>query len=801
MYELRFDPQAPTDKYYYALTMFPYPSGYGLHVGHASTFTINDVVARFMRMQWYHVLNPFGFDSFGLPTENYAMKQGKPAYQVTKENGAHFLKQIRALEMSFDMDRVFYTSDPSYYKWTQRLFAELFTQGLVYRDELWVNWCPDCQTVLANDQVVDGACERCGAEIIQKKMPQWFINITAYADRLLEDLDTVDWPEATKIAQKNWIGRSEGAEISFVVADHDVTLDVFTSRPDTLFGVTALMVAPEHTLLDDILPDDAREEVMRYRQQTLAKTAVQRQQDLKDKTGVFSGLYALHPLTGAQVPIWYADYVLADYGSGAVMFVPAHDERDWEFAHNMQLPIVQVIDSPDYVVDTVYTWFGVLINSDEFTGMSTDVALSKIVEKLQSLGKGRPKVNYKLRDWSVSRQRYWGSPIPIYYDEHDQPHLIPADELPVELPLDVENYTPKGTSPLADHASFSTYVAKDGTTYRRECDTLDTFMCSSFYFLRFLSPHASDVLFEKDLADALLPVDLYTWGKEHTVGHLLYARFIHKFLYDQWYVSTPEPFAKLVHQGMVQGSDGRKMGKRYGNVIDPLDVIDQYDADTLRTYLLFMWPVEADKNWNNDALAGVHRFLQKVEKMSACVVSDETVDEQRDTLVLLHKTIQGVTADIEKLKCNTVVSKLMIFANHVLDVGSLTARSFCIYLQLLAPLAPVLSERLWKTHVEMVPDLVVSVPSAHDVAGASWSIHYSPWPRFDATLIQDERVTLPVQINGKRRYEVDVPSDISEHDLLDVVYEHDYWQKNYGDLRARKVIYVPRKIINLVVTS
>lgn len=777
----RFHPDlhaASHEELYYTLTMFPYPSGIGLHCGHASVFTINDVLARYQRMQGKVVFNPFGFDAFGLPAENYAMKVGKPAYEVIEENKAHFIKQLKALNMSFDRQRMLDTSKPNYYHWTQWIFQQLYKAGLVYRDTLWVNRCPDCQTVLANDQVVDGACERCKHEIVQKKMPQWFIKITDYADRLIEDLETVDRPVETKIAQKNRIGRSEGAEIDFTVGDETIT--VFTTRPDTIYGVTALVLAPENTLLDEQLDPDHRGNIDGYRQATMAKTAVQRQQDTKDKTGVFSGLHAVHPLTGKEIPVRYADYVLPDYATGSVMLVPAHDERDHEFATKFEIPIVQVIDGELGEDETVIR-AGVLINSADFDGLSHDEAQKQIIDHLVETGNGRRKVTYKLRDWSVSRQRYRGSPIPVYYDHDGQPQLIPEADLPVELPLDVDNYQPKGKSPLADHPTFPA-VTIDGEDYQRECDTLDTFMCSSFYFLRYPDPHNEQELADPTLLNKLFPVDIYTGGKEHTVGHLLYARFIHKFLYDQGYVSTPEPFAKLVHQGMVLGADGRKMGKRYGNGVDPIEMIDLYGADALRTYLMFMGPIEQDKPRNDNSLKGVAKFLKRVTTLTDDdYLVDSPSDATRELDSLLHKTIKGVTNDLEALKLNTVVSKLMIFINGVYEVGEITVQQLATFVQLLAPFAPELADELWEE------------------LGQEVDVQYTPWPRRDEDKIAQEQLDLPVQINGKMRGTLSVPTGLSEDEVVVLAQQDESIAKHLGDQEIKKVIYVQDKILNIVV--
>lgn len=1083
-------------------------------------------------MQGKVVFNPFGFDAFGLPTENYAMERGIPAYEVTQENKAFFIKQVQALEISFDYEKVIDTSDPVYYKRTQWIFAELFKAGLVYRDTLRVNRCPSCQTVLANDQVVEGKCERCKTPIIQKKHPQWFIKITAYADKLLADLDLIDRPEETKTAQRNWIGRSEGAEIDFVIEGHDDNkITVFTTRPDTIYGVTALVVAPEVTSLDEYVPADHLDALHAYRKTTLAKTAVQRQQGLEEKSGVFSGIYALHPLTGERIPVWFADYVLPDYATGAVMFVPAHDERDREFAKKYGMQVRQVIEQKDtdtppffsgegkkmetenspllsekeqvttkefplllgegqgegvlhknniyhtveekeklityakelrkawtngekfvweflrnrwysnlkrrrqhplgnYIADfycheyklvleldgpqhewqtwydakrdaymedlwltivristdklyeepgllfqyieehlpsphpspkgegdRAYTWSWKLINSWPFDGLDNQEAKKKIIAHLETLGVGRAKVSYKLRDWSVSRQRYWGSPIPVYYDVPDDqvafyayqdaakkhkdgeptltrqviqvivkdknsdqyawiewksdgdtsgffggieegedmheaikrelreeggiidvaikqeimeyhckffhptkqrnqysichawyvevdrtscqeisneekmkheivrltadeflriskndtsiyvvnqllgnsqkawpqanryndhnpvpedkkiPHLIPDAELPVVLPLDLENYKPSGKSPLEDHPTFPEYH-KDGKVYRRECDTLDTFMCSSFYFLRFLDPTNPDQLVRKEVADARLPIELYTGGKEHTVGHLLYARFIHKFLYDQWYLSCPEPFQKLVHQGMVLWFDGRKMGKRYNNGIDPIEMVELHGADALRTYLMFMGPVDQDKTRNDNALHGVKKFLERIER----ILQQPRFGQGKQAVTsAVHQTIQGVTDDFHALKLNTVVSKLMILTNTIYDQQAATSDDMCIMTRLLAPLAPSLADRLW------------------EALGQTNDVQYAPRPLVDSTKIIIEQINLPVQINGKMRGTLPVAPGLWEQEILGLLHTHEHFAWYLVDKTIQKSIFVPDKIINIIV--
>lgn len=777
----------PADKIFYALTMFPYPSGVGLHAGHASVFTINDVVARYKTMSGYTVLNPFGFDAFGLPTENYALQEKKWAREVTDTNKAMFLDQVKALNISFDYERVIDTSMPDYYKWTQWIFVKLMEAGLVYRDEKFVNRCPDCQTVLANDQVVDGKCERCKSETFQKKHMQWFIKITDYADRLIEDLDSLDRPEETKTTQKNWIWRSEGCEIDFTIPNSDSTLTVFTTRPDTLYGVTAVVLAPENTLIDDLLSDDKKIQVQSYRETTIAKTAVQRQQDAGEKkTGVFSGLYALHPLTGDSVPVWFADYVLMDYGSGAVMMVPAHDERDDEFARQYDVPVKVVILQPleqkenqnpphDTTNESCYTWSGVLINSAQFDGMDSTEAKSAIIDHLESLWIGTRKITYRLRDWSVSRQRYRGSPIPVYYDENNTPHPIPESELPVVLPLDVTDFKPKGKSPLEDHPTFK-YYKKDGKTYLRECDTLDTFMCSSFYFLRFPDTHNDDALIRQELADKCLPVDFYSGGKEHSVGHLLYSRFIHKFLYDQGYVPSPEPFKKLVHQGMVLGADGRKMGKRYNNGVDPLEIVEKYGSDAVRTYLMFMGPIEADKVRNDGALNGTKKFLDRVHKIPEQTRFGTT---HKDVIATVHETITKVTEDIEQYKFNTAISKIMIAINTIYDESSCDYTHLALLAQLLAPFAPILAQEI-RTN-----------------AWNDWEIAFSSRPVADLSKITSKPINFPIQINGKMRGTLTVTAGISESDLMNLVLAEPSLTK-YLTGTTKKVIFVADKIMNII---
>ena len=1134
---------------YYALTMFPYPSWYGLHVWHASVFTINDIVARYQRMLWKEVLNPIWFDSFWLPTENYAMKLGKPTYEVTKDNIQTFLKQIDALQLSFDQSSIFATSDASYYKRTQRIFQELYKAWLVYRDELWVNRCPDCQTVLANDQVVEWTCERCKSEIIQKKMPQWFIKITDYADRLIEDLDTIDRPEETKTAQKNWIGKSQWAEIHFDVSWKTVT--VFTTRPDTLYGVTALVLAPENTLLDTLLKNDA---VLEYRKETMSKTAVERQKNAKEKTWVDSWLVAKHPLTWEMIPVRYADYVLPDYATWSVMMVPAHDQRDYEFASKFWIPSMEVIQwEKEEWSDVVRLW--TVINSWQFDWMKYPESKDAIIDFIEEKNVWTRKITYKLRDWSVSRQRYWGSPIPFYYkpnqnplipfqkrnwwiwnfhegepimkrdtvmavlhdpkadkyaviswlwlwvdnftfvlwwvdewelpvdaakreiieetwyknvsltkhlwsfqtefwhavkkrnqhnctecylfelvnDENDghnqednenlevvwmskeelfwleqqeplrdyylklacwedidrtwdtihkynkrniakpdvsKPELVPQEELPVVLPLDIQNYKPKGKSPLEEHDSFPIYKkwtkallihwwgnhptddpgcllwvketleaqwievyfprltyhedydfakamsdindydadivvghstwwylalhyatkywcphvitlastidqehmsedlkawAKESfwdnaqkvlnfqktsidydalantkimmyfgeldtivdnyysekfawlishadikildmvwhmwstekslsietinhyiktlpthMHYFRECDTLDTFMCSSFYFLRFPDAHNDDELINKEIANKLLPVDFYSWWKEHTVGHLLYSRFVHKFLSDQWYLDSPEPFKRLVHQWMILGADWRKMSKRRWNVIDPLDVVEKYWSDAVRTYLMFMWPVEQDKVWNDNALKWMKKFLDRVEKILE-LRKDFAWDKVQEIISKYHETIQWMTYDLDNMKFNTAVSKIMIFVNAIYELECCPKEVLEWLAMFLSPFAPSLADKIRNTLWHKTDIAFVSRPVA------------------DESKIVQSTINLPVQINWKMRWNIDITPWSDETTVLELIKNVENVVKYIEWKEFKKVIYIQDRILNIIV--
>ena len=817
---------------YYDLMMFPYPSGTAMHVGHASNYLYSEITARFRRMQWYDVIFPLGYDSFGLPTENFAIKNNVSAKEATDNNIKYFEEQVTAMNFSLDKDRMFLTSNSEYYKWTQWIFAKLFEHGLAYRKDGFVNWCNGCQTVLANDQVVDGRCERCETEIIQKKQPQRYIKITDYAEHLL-DYSDCDRPAETIQHQKNRIGKSHGAEINFDIYTSDNknnltsrTITVFTTRPDTIYGVTAVVLAPENDILDNILeselgtPSEYLSNLQKYRAQVAKETNITRQAEGREKTGIFSGIYVLHPLTWEKVPVRYADYVLPDYATGSVMMVPAHDIRDWEFAEKFEIASVQVIWNQEYEQQNTwleesrkktneYLWIStqpelpytgkwVLVNSWQFDCLDNIEAKAKITEYLESIGKWKTKTTYRLRDWSVSRQRYRWSPIPVYYTfpenedgkyTVDNPHpdkskwipnLISYDQLPVILPLDLPNYKPAGKSPLEDHPSFKYYHFKDWNIYLRECDTLDTFMCSSFYYLRFLDPQNNDELISAE-AMKNMPVDLYIWGKEHTVGHLLYSRFIYKFLKDKWYIysDSKEPFRKLVHQGMVSASDGRKMSKRRWNVIDPMDTIRQFGSDTLRTYIMFMWPIELNKNRNPEAVAGISKFLARVNRASETVDADLSAKDDAVSSAA-HIAIKWVSEDLQNLKFNTAVSKLMILINAIYDAGKVSNENFENLLLLLSPFATDLTQELW-------------TKLGHDDQISSQSR-----PTYKSEYILSTKINLAVQINGKMRWTLELDRNLTEYEVIEKMKSSGEFDK-YMTGEIRKIIYVQDKICNIMI--
>ncbi|NCU43940.1 leucine--tRNA ligase [Candidatus Saccharibacteria bacterium] len=781
----------------YVSGMFPYPSGAGLHTGHARSYTIVDSLARFYRQHGMNVLNPIGWDTFGLPAENYAIKTGISPQSATAQNIANFKTQFKRLGMSIDWSREINTSDPEYYKWTQWVFGEMYKKGLAYRKESAQWWCPVDKTVLANEQVENGHCWRCGSEVEKKNLKQWFFKITDYADELLEDIDTLDWPERIKTAQRNWIGRSEGAEVEFEVADSVAKgekIKVFTTRPDTIFGATFMVVAPEHKLLPHLVNDSTREKIENYISESAKKSEIERQES-KEKTGAFTGAHAINPATGEKIQIWVSDYVLASYGEGAVMAVPAHDERDFEFAGKFDLPIVKVVEKPENSDDDdkCYHGEGQLVNSGVFNGEYSFDARESIVKWLEEQGIGQKKVTYKMRDWLISRQRYWGCPIPIAYDEDGNEHLIPADQLPVTLP-EISDYKPddSGKSALAKNKDFLT-VEIDGKKMTRETDTMDGYACSSWYLLRFADPNNSSQAWSSELANYWAPVDFYVGG-DHAVAHLLYVRFWTHVFKDLGLTNFAEPVKKLVYHGYINAEDGTKMSKSKGNTIDPIEVIDQgYGADTLRTYEMFIAPYELDAAWDPRGIAGVYRFLNRVWVLTQeFLASDKTEIAEQNTNQLAklrkiqHKTIKKVTEDFRRESLNTAVASLMEMTNELyklkLNGFSSEWREVLINLyQLMAPFAPHLASELWEQ------------------IGGEGYIDHAKWPKFDEKFLKENQITIIVQVNGKLRARINVAADAGEGEVLRIAKAEENVIKHLEGKEIIKEIFVEGKLVSLVV--
>ena len=785
----------------YVAEMFPYPSGLGLHVGHVRNFTIVDVLARFYRQQGYNVLRPIGWDNFGLPAENYAIKTGASPKVTTTQNIANFKKQYQRLGMAVDWSREINTSAPEYYRWTQWCFEQLYKQGLAYRKESYQWWCPVDKTVLANEQVESGKCWRCGSEVEKKKMKQWFFKITDYADELLDELDQIDWPAKVKTMQRNWIGRSQGAEVEFAVDGSDHLIKVFTTRPDTLFGATFLVLAPEHKLVKEITTDEQKDSVSAYCEQAMRRSEIERQGD-KEKTGVFTGAYAINPATGAKMPIWIADYVLGNYGEGAVMAVPAHDERDYEFAGKYKLPVVKVIDPTEDIDDDdlidFYDGEGTLINSGDFNGISTSDAREQIVAWLEERGIGRSKVTYKMRDWLISRQRYWGAPIPIIHCPHCGEVPVPEEDLPVKLP-DIDDYQPSGDgqSPLAKVKSWVNVACpKCGRPAKRETDTMDSYACSSWYLFRYTSAGDDQQAWDKDKADYWCPLDFYVGG-DHAVAHLLYFRFWTKFFADHGYLGFSEPVKRLLYNGYINAPDGLKMSKSKGNVIDPLDVIDSgYGADTLRTYEMFIGPYELDAIWNTGGIGGVYRFLNRcwnlVQEYLEVKSADKLVELDKTTQLELlrteHATIKKVTEDIYGAQFNTAVSTLMEHLNNLTKLKTVgfdcrlwqaVLSSLC---QLLAPFAPHVASELYS-----------------QLNGEDCRLEQVAWPVYDERYLVTDTVRVAVQVNGKLRGELEVAKQIAAEQVEEMALQLDNVRRFTKDKKIIKRIYVPGKILNLVV--
>lgn len=774
-------------KKYYALDMFPYPSGQGLHVGHPEGYTATDVMSRLKRMQGFNVLHPMGWDAFGLPAEQYALKTGHNPADFTNQNVDHFRDQIQSLGFSYDWDREVKTTDPNYYKWTQWIFEQLYKKGLAYEDEIMVNWAPDFMggTVVANEEVVDGKTERGGYPVYRVPMRQWVLKITAYADRLIDDLDLVDWPESVKEMQRNWIGRSEGASVKFKVVGHDgVEIEVFTTRADTLFGASYVVLAPENELVDQLTTPEQKAAVDAYKEEVSRRSDLERTELSKEKTGVFTGAYVINPVNGEQLPIWTADYVLNSYGTGAVMAVPSGDQRDFEFATKFNLPITPVVEG--FNGEEAYTEDGAHVNSGFLDGLNIKEAKAKMVEWLEEHDCGGKKVNYRLRDWIFSRQRYWGEPIPVIHWDDGTTSLVPEDELPLRLP-ETDNIEPSGTgeSPLANIEDWVNVYDENGRHGKRETNTMPQWAGSSWYWLRYTDPTNDKEFASKEALDYWSPVDLYVGGAEHAVLHLLYARFWHKVLYDLGLVPTKEPFMKLVNQGMILGSNHEKMSKSKGNVVNPDDIVDQYGADTLRLYEMFMGPLEESVPWDEKGLHGSNKWVQRVWRL---LMDDNnhlrdrvsTYNDGKLTKVY-NQTVKKVTDDFERMHFNTAISQLMVFVNEAYKVDDLPLEYMEGFVKMIAPLMPHLAEELWSQFNE------------------SETITYQPWPTYDEKALVEDEVEMIVQVNGKVRAKIKMAKDADNKDVEDAALANEHVHSFVDGKDVKKVIVIPNRIVNIVV--
>ena len=786
-----FDKSKLSDKYY-VLEMFSYPSGANLHIGHWYNFGLSDTYARFSSMLGKNVFHPMGFDAFGLPAENYAIKTGIHPQDSTMKNIDTMEKQLTAMGATYDWDYEVVTCQPEYYRWTQWIFLKMFEKGLAYRKEAPVNWCPACHTVLANEQVVDGACERCHTDVVRKNLTQWFLKITEYAEELLDGLDTIDWPHKTKMMQRNWIGKSVGGELTFKVVDGD-SFDVFTTRADTLCGCTYVVFAPEHPMVQKFVTDDQREAVEAYIENAAKATEIDRLSTAREKTGVFTGAYAVNPINQRKIPIWIADYVLYSYGTGAVMAVPAHDERDFEFAKKYDLPIERVIAGKEGEDDRLpYVEYGVLVNSGAFSGLPVEDGKKAIIEKLKETGEGDFKINYRLRDWLISRQRYWGTPIPIIHCDDCGAIPVPESDLPVLLPYDVE-FTPDGTSPLAKHEGFiNAPCPKCGKMGRREADTMDTFLCSSWYFLRYPDAKNGDAAFNKDLIDQMLPVDVYVGGVEHACMHLLYARFFVKALRDMGYLGFDEPFKRLVHQGIILGPDGERMSKSRGNVISPDIYIEKYGSDVFRMYLAFGFSYIEGGPWNDDGIKAVHKFLDRVERLTERIMAYQADgapagNAEADLDYALNYAIDKVTQDLENFQFNTAVARLMELVNAMYkycddafnkETAMHVLKSLIL---LLAPFAPHTCEELW------------------EMLGQPYSVFNQSFPVCDSSALVRDTVEMVLQVNGKVRARFSVSSDAGKDAIEKMIREDQELNRHFDGKTVRKLIVVPGKLVNVVV--
>ncbi|EPX3605682.1 leucine--tRNA ligase [Enterococcus faecalis] len=775
----------PNKEKFYALDMFPYPSGQGLHVGHPEGYTATDILSRMKRAQGYNVLHPMGWDAFGLPAEQYALDTGNDPAEFTKKNIETFRRQINSLGFSYDWNREINTTDPEYYKWTQWIFTKLYEKGLAYEAEVAVNWVPELGTVISNEEVIDGKSERGGYDVVRRPMRQWMLKITAYADRLLEDLELVDWPESIKDMQRNWIGRSEGANVTFKVAGTEESFTVFTTRPDTLFGATYTVLAPELELVKKITTPEQTAAVEAYIEETSKKSDLNRTDLAKEKTGVFTGAYAINPVNGQEIPIWIGDYVLASYGTGAIMAVPAHDERDYEFAKTFGIDILPVIAGGDITTEA-YTGDGPHINSDFLNGLNKAEAIAKMNEWLEENHVGKKEVSYRLRDWLFSRQRYWGEPIPVIHWEDGTTTTVPESELPLRLPV-TSDIRPSGTgeSPLANIDEWVNVVDPEtGMKGKRETNTMPQWAGSSWYYLRFIDPHNKNEIADFEKLKRWLPVDIYIGGAEHAVLHLLYARFWHKFLYDIGVVPTKEPFQKLYNQGMIFGENNEKMSKSRGNVVNPDDVVAKYGADTLRLYEMFMGPLDASIAWNENGLEGSRKFLDRVWRL---IVDEEgkmrdritTINDGRLTKVY-HQTVKKVTEDMANLHFNTAISQLMVFVNEANKVDALPYEYVEGFVQLLAPIAPHIGEELWQ------------------ILGNEESLTYVPWPTYDEAALVEDEVEVVFQVNGKLRGKQNVARGLSKEELEQIAMNHEAVKEFIEGKTVRKVIAVPDKLVNIV---
>ena len=761
---------------YYALDMFPYPSGQGLHVGHPEGYTATDIMSRMRRMQGYNVLHPMGWDAFGLPAEQYAIKTGNHPEGFTKANIATFKRQLKMLGFSFDWDKEISTCDPSFYKWTQWIFKQLYNDGLAKLIDMPVNWCEELGTVLSNDEVIDGKSERGGFPVVRKNMKQWVMDIPKYAEILLEGLNHIDWPESTKEIERNWIGKSVGAEVTFKVADSDYEFTVFTTRPDTLFGATYCVLSPEHPLVDKITTKEHSNEVKKYKEESATKSDLERTDLNKNKTGAFTGSYAINPVNGKKIPIWISDYVLMTYGTGAIMAVPAHDQRDYDFATKFGLDIIPVLEGGN-VSKEAFTGDGIHINSDFLNGLDKQEAIDKMIEWLEEKGIGDKKVNYKLREWIFARQRYWGEPIPIVYTEDNEIHVLADEDLPLVLP-ELEDYKPSkdGASPL-DKAKDWVNTTFEGKKARRETSTMPGSAGSSWYFLRYIDPHNDKEFANQELLKHWMPVDLYVGGPEHAVGHLLYARFWNNFLYNKGLSPVKEPFAKLCHQGMILGTNGEKMSKSKGNVINPDDMVKEFGADALRVYEMFMGPLSADKPWDPNGISGSKNFLDRVWRLFA--ESDKVKDEENKNLEReYHYTVKKVTNDYEAMSFNTAIAQMMIFINQAYKEDVLPKKYAEGFLQLLNPIAPHITEELWNK------------------LGHTETIAYEPWPTYDEEKTKSNTINLPIQINGKLRATIDIPVDEDEGKIKELA--HEAVKEKLEGKTIVKEIYVKNRIYNIV---